>query len=44
MIEANNRIFAEGNSTDRGKKKISFYLSIIKDLNLPDKPSSLKAI
>lgn len=37
-------MFAEGSSSDRGKKKISFYYSIIKDLNLPDKPSSLKTI
>lgn len=37
-------MFAEGNSTERGKKKVSFYYSIIKDLGLPDKSSSLKAI
>ena len=42
MIETNNRIFADG-ATDR-KKKISFYYSIIKDLGLQDKPSSLKVI
>jgi hypothetical protein len=44
MIEANNRMFADGNSTDRGKKKVSFYYSIIKDLQLPDKAQSLKNI
>lgn len=27
-----------------GKKKISYYYSILKDLGLPDKPSSLKNI
>ena len=43
MIEANNRMFSEGTATDR-KKKISFYYSIIKDLGLQDKPSSLKVI
>lgn len=44
MIEANNKMFAEGNSTERGKKKVSFYYSIIKDLNLLDKPQALKNI
>jgi hypothetical protein len=42
MIETNNRIFADG--TIDKKKKISFYHSIIKDLGLQDKPSSLKVI
>jgi len=36
-------MFAEGNSSDR-KKKVSYYYSIIKELGLPDKPSSLKVI
>jgi hypothetical protein len=29
---------------NNGKRKISYYYSIIKDLGLPDKPSSLKNI
>ena len=37
-------MFAEGNNTDRGKKKISFYMSILKDLGLPDAKNSLKII
>lgn len=37
-------MLAEGNASDRGKKKISYYYSIIKDLGLPDKPISLKNI
>lgn len=44
MIELNHRTFYEGGTSDRTKKKISFYSSIINDLGLPDKPTSLKVI
>jgi hypothetical protein len=36
----NNRMMTESNN----KRKISFYYELIKELGLPDRPSSLKKI
>jgi len=40
MIESNNILLAEGG----GKRAISYFHSIIKDLGIIDKPASLKNI
>ena len=39
LIEANNKMVNE-----KGQKLVSYYASILKDLNLSDKPVSLKKI
>lgn len=41
LIEANNKINSESTI---GNRSFNYYQSILKDLNLPDKPSSLKKI
>ena len=41
LIEANNKINAESSN---GNRSFNYFQSILKDLNLPEKPSSLKKI
>jgi hypothetical protein len=40
MVDANSRLMAANN----GKRRISYYCEVLRDLGLPDKPSSLRNI